>query len=67
MLNKEIVEEMGIDPASITDMDSLGEVLYKVHEAHPEIYALVPQSMNDMTWNSPWAVSYTHLISNTSQ
>lgn len=54
VLNKDIVEEMGIDPFSITDMDSLGEVLYKVHEAHPEIYALVPQSMNDMTWNSPW-------------
>ena len=54
VLNKEIVEEMGIDPASITDMDSLGEVLYKVHEAHPEIYTLVPQSMNDMTWHNPW-------------
>lgn len=54
VLNKDIVEEMGIDPASITDMDSLGEVLYKVHEAHPEIYALVPQSMNDMTWCKPW-------------
>lgn len=54
VLNKDIVEEMGIDPAAITDMDSLGEVLYKVHEAHPEIYALVPQSMNDMTWCKPW-------------
>ena len=54
VLNKDIVEEMGIDPASVTDMESLGEVLYKVHEAHPEIYALVPQSMNDMTWGSPW-------------
>ena len=44
VLNKDIVEEMGIDPAGITDMESLGEVLYQVHEAHPDIYALVPQS-----------------------
>ncbi len=54
VLNKAIVEEMGIDTASITDMESLGAVLYQVHEAHPEIYGLVPQSMNDMTWCKPW-------------
>ncbi len=54
VMNKDIVEEMGIDPASITDMDSLGEVLYKVHEAHPEIHAMVPQSSADMTWCKPW-------------
>lgn len=54
VMNKEIVEELGIDPMSVRDMDSLGEVLYQVHEAHPEIYALVPQSTNDMTWCKPW-------------
>lgn len=54
VMNKDIVEEMGIDPASITDMESLGEVLYQVHEAHPDIYALVPQSTNEMSWIQPW-------------
>lgn len=54
IMNKDIVEEMGIDPAGITDMESLGEVLYQVHEAHPEIYALVPQSTNAMSWYQPW-------------
>lgn len=54
VMNKDIVEEMGIDPASVKDMDSLGEVLYQVHEAHPDIYALVPQSASDMTWIQPW-------------
>lgn len=54
VMNQDIVEELGIDPMSVKDMDSLGEVLYQVHEAHPEIYALVPQSTNDMTWCKPW-------------
>ena len=54
VLNKDIVEEMRIDPAGITDMESLGEVLYQVHEAHPDIYALVPQSTNEMSWIQPW-------------
>lgn len=57
VMNKDICEEMGIDPESITDMDSLGEVLYQVHEAHPEIYALVPQSTDEMTWCEPWIKS----------
>ena len=54
VMNQDIVEEMGIDPASITDMESFGEVLYQVHEAHPDIYALVPQSTNEMSWITPW-------------
>lgn len=54
VMNAEIVEELGIDPQSVTNMDSLGEVLYQVHEAHPEIYALVPQSAADMTWARPF-------------
>lgn len=55
VMNKDIVEEMGIDPASITDMDSLGEVLYQVKEAHPELnYIMVPQSSKEMTWSYPW-------------
>ncbi|MDO4275030.1 MAG: ABC transporter substrate-binding protein [Eubacteriales bacterium] len=54
VMNKDIVEEMGIDPASITDMESLGEVLYKVHEAYPDMWTLVPQSSADMTWCQSW-------------
>lgn len=54
VMNKDIVEEMGIDAASIDSMDKLGEVLYQVHEAHPEIYTLVPQSSKDMTWIRPY-------------
>ncbi len=54
VMNRDIVEELGIDPASVTDMESLGEALYQVHEAHPDIYALVPQSTNEMSWIQPW-------------
>lgn len=50
VLNKDIVDEMGIDAKAITTMDQLGEVLYQVHEAHPEIYTMVPQSMAEITW-----------------
>lgn len=54
VMNKEICEEMGIDPASVTDMDSLEKVLYEVHEKYPDIWTLVPQSSADMTWCQPW-------------
>ncbi|MDO4284930.1 MAG: ABC transporter substrate-binding protein [Eubacteriales bacterium] len=54
VMNKEIVEAMDIDPASIDSMDKLGEVLYQVHEAYPDIYALVPQSSADMSWAKTW-------------
>ena len=30
VMNRDIVEELGIDPASVTDMESLGEALYQV-------------------------------------
>jgi ABC-type glycerol-3-phosphate transport system substrate-binding protein len=53
VLNKDIAEELGIDAASITTMDQLEEVLYQAHEAHPEIYTMVPQSAAEMTWG--WA------------
>lgn len=54
VMNKDIVEEMGIDPKSITDMDSLEKVLYEVHEKYPDIWTLVPQSSSDMTWCQAW-------------
>lgn len=54
VMNADIVDELGIDAASIDSFDKLGEVLYQVHEAHPEIYALVPQSAADMSWLTPW-------------
>lgn len=50
IMNKDIVEEMGIDAKSITTMDQLEEVLYKVHEQYPDIYTMVPQSTSEMTW-----------------
>lgn len=54
VMNEEIVEAMGIDPASIDSMDALGEILYQVKEQYPDIYALVPQSGAEMTWNQSW-------------
>lgn len=51
VMNKEIVDELGIDAESITTMDQLEEVLYQVHEAYPDIYTLVPQSTSEMTWS----------------
>lgn len=50
VMNKDIVEEMGIDAKSITTMDQLEEVLYQVHEKYPDIYTMVPQSASEMTW-----------------
>lgn len=54
VMNKDLVKEMNIDVSTIDDMDSLGKVLYQVHEKHPEIYALVPQSSAEMTWCRPF-------------
>lgn len=50
VMNKDIVEEMGIDAKAITSMDQLEEVLYQVHEKYPDIYTVVPQSSSQMTW-----------------
>lgn len=54
VMNKDIVSKMGIDPTTINSMDALGEVLYKVHQQYPDVYAMVPQSSADMTWCTPW-------------
>ena len=54
VMNADIVKELGIDPKSVTDMDSLEKVLYQVHEKYPDIYAMVPQSSADMTWSVQW-------------
>lgn len=55
VMNKDIAEDMNIDPATITDMDSLEQVLYQVKEEHPELnYVMVPQSSTEMTWAYPW-------------
>ena len=57
VMNAAMVEEMGIDPASIDSMDALGEVLYQVKEKYPDIYPLVPQSGSEMTWKAEWQAS----------
>ena len=55
LMNKDIVDDMGIDVSSITDYDSLDKVLYEVKEAHPELtYIMVPQSSAEMLWCYPW-------------
>lgn len=54
VMNAAIVDEMGIDPASITNMEALDEVLYQVKEKYPDIHGLVPQSGSDMTWFTSW-------------
>ena len=53
VMNKNIVEELGIDAKSITSMDDLEEVLYEVHEKYPDIYTMVPQSGAIMTYCIP--------------
>lgn len=53
VMNKDIVDELGIDAKSITTLDQLGEVMYQVHEKYPDIYTMVPQSTSEMTW--AWA------------
>ena len=63
VMNKNIVEEMGIDAASINSMDGLEKVLYQVKEEHPELtYVMVPQSTKEMLWGFP----YDSNIGNTS-
>lgn len=52
-MDEDIVKEMGIDTNAIYDYQSISDVLYKVHEAHPEIYTLVPQSNNWMSYMLP--------------
>ncbi len=55
VMNKDIVEEMGIDPASIKDLDSVGDVLRQVKEAHPELSCvLAPQSSAELCWTTTW-------------
>ncbi len=43
----DIAEEVGFDKESVKDVDDLEELLTKVHEAHPEIYPLVPTNAGD--------------------
>lgn len=38
----DILEELGIDPASVQSWDAIGEVLAQVKEAHPEMNILCP-------------------------
>lgn len=54
VMNKDMVSALGIDPATITSMDALGDALYKAHEKYPDIYAMVPQNSADMSWCYPW-------------
>ncbi|MGI6106321.1 MAG: ABC transporter substrate-binding protein [Lachnospiraceae bacterium] len=55
IMNKDIVDEMGIDVSSVVDYDSLETVLYEVQEAHPELtYIMVPQTSSEMMWCYPW-------------
>ncbi len=71
MMSKAIVEELGIDTSSINSLESLGDVLYKVHEAHPEIYAMVPQSTsmmsNGWTWDGMGDESYIGVLADCGQ
>lgn len=54
VMNKDMADEMGIDPKAIDSMESLGELLYQVKEKYPDVYPLVPQTGSDMTWAEPW-------------
>lgn len=46
--NEEMVTEMGIDPQEINTFEKLDTVLYEAHEKYPDIYAIVPQNVDDM-------------------
>jgi putative aldouronate transport system substrate-binding protein len=37
-----VLDELGVDPSTITTWDDVDELLAKVHEAHPEMDVLVP-------------------------
>lgn len=55
-MSEKIVDELGIDVDSIKTMDDIEDVLVKVHEAHPELYSIVPQHDSQMltgrwTWD----------------
>lgn len=54
VMNADMVAELGIDPATVTDMESLGEVLYQAKEKYPDAYALVPQTGAEMAWAKSW-------------
>ncbi len=41
-MRKDILDELQIDPATITDWDKAHEVLLKVKENYPDIYPIVP-------------------------
>lgn len=45
-MRKDIVDELGIEVPEYGTMDDMHDILVKVHEAHPELYPLVP------TWNA---------------
>lgn len=47
-MNEEIANELGIDAGGIKTWEDIDAVLYRVHEAHPDIYTLVPQNNNNM-------------------
>ena len=41
-MRMDILDELGIDPATIETYDDVHDVLVKVHEAYPDMYPLVP-------------------------
>lgn len=54
-VDEEIAAEFGLTDRQTWTMDEISEFLYKVHEAYPDRYALVPQSgatmVNGWTWD----------------
>ena len=57
-----VLEELSIDPASVTTWDDVSDVLAKVHEAHPDMNVLVPVDGNAII-SSQWRNSvFTQII-----
>lgn len=54
-MSQKIVDELNIDISSIKTMEDITPVLAKVHKAHPEMYAVVPQTgdtfVNGWMWD----------------
>jgi len=71
MMSKEIAEEMKIDPAGINSLEALDELLYKVKEAYPDLYAMVPQTGAKMsggwTWDGLGDQSYIGVLADCGQ
>ncbi len=65
------LHELGYNEDEITTLDQIEEVLYKAHEAYPDIYTIVPQSQatmcNGIYWDGLGDQNYIGVLGNCGQ